>query len=134
MNHYGILDSYNEGSKYYISHYICLWEVTEEEIIGHYDWQELFKNTNWYEEVIMPAFRKSEGEKKSDLDLMPASAFDMSMIEKILSSKSLANVVMYETNHESRVRFPYPLDRVFRVLRRILRAFLFGQRQWHRLR
>jgi hypothetical protein len=47
MDHYDIPDPYDKGSKYYINHYVCLWEVTEEEIIGHYDWQELSKTTNW---------------------------------------------------------------------------------------
>ncbi|KAI1562989.1 hypothetical protein PtrEW7m1_010748 [Pyrenophora tritici-repentis] len=35
MEYYCIPDPYKKGSKYYIDHYVCLWEVTAEEIVGH---------------------------------------------------------------------------------------------------
>ncbi|PVH90682.1 hypothetical protein DM02DRAFT_710326 [Periconia macrospinosa] len=82
MEHYGIQDPYNNGNRYYIDHYVCLWEVTKEEIVDHYEWEELAKHANWYEEVIMPAFRKFSRKNVS----APArtSAFNMStMIESL---------------------------------------------------
>ncbi|RMD41158.1 hypothetical protein DV735_g4000, partial [Chaetothyriales sp. CBS 134920] len=56
MAYYGIDDPYGRSSKYYKDHYVCLWEVTEAEIVGHWHWEELVENENWYEDVIMPAF------------------------------------------------------------------------------
>ncbi|KAF1966035.1 hypothetical protein BU23DRAFT_560605 [Bimuria novae-zelandiae CBS 107.79] len=84
MEHYCIPDPYGKGGKYYINHYVCLWEVTEEEIVGHYKWAELAKTTHWYNEVIIPAFLRSGGEKKLESAPTRASAFDMStMIESL---------------------------------------------------
>ncbi|KAF2676857.1 hypothetical protein K458DRAFT_320966, partial [Lentithecium fluviatile CBS 122367] len=57
MEYYRIPDPYMRGSQYYIDHYVCLWEVTKEEIVSHYEWEELVETTNWYDEIIMPAFR-----------------------------------------------------------------------------
>ena len=99
MEHYCIPDPYNRGSKYYINHYVCLWEVTEEEIVDHYEWEELAKTTNWYEEVIIPAFRKSSGGKKPNSAPTRVSAFDMSTMMESLPSKSLAHTGMYAANH-----------------------------------
>jgi hypothetical protein len=105
MDYYEIPDPYNKGSKYYINHYVCLWGVAEEEIIGHYEWEELSKSSNWYEEVIMPAFYKSDGGKKPESDLIRASAFDMSMMIESLPSKSLTNAGTYAANNESCEQF-----------------------------
>lgn len=56
MEHYDIQDPYNQENRYYIDHYLCLWEVTNEEIVKHYKWEELAQHENWYEDVIMPDF------------------------------------------------------------------------------
>ena len=69
MQHYCIPDPYNRGSKYYVDHYVCLWEVTEEEIVGHYEWEELVRTANWYEEVILPAFHEF-GKRKNRILLL----------------------------------------------------------------
>jgi hypothetical protein len=99
MEYYRIPDPYNSGSRYYIDHYVCLWEVTEEEIVDHYKWEELAKTTNWYEDVIMPAFRKSSRRKKSNSTSTRASAFDMSTMMESLPSKSLAHIGIYVAYH-----------------------------------
>lgn len=52
MKHYGILDPYGKGDRYYRDHYACLWQVPEAEIVGRWEWSELEGNANWYEEVI----------------------------------------------------------------------------------
>ncbi|RMZ80352.1 hypothetical protein DV738_g2873, partial [Chaetothyriales sp. CBS 135597] len=54
--YYGIDDPYSRSNRYSQDHYVCLWEVTEAEIIGHWKWDVLVRNQNWYEDVIMPAF------------------------------------------------------------------------------
>lgn len=58
MDHYNITDPYGQSNEYYVNHYVCLWEVTEAEIVGHWDWNHLASNENWYEDVILPAFQR----------------------------------------------------------------------------
>lgn len=58
MSHYGILDPYERSNQYYKDHYLCLWEVTTPEIVGHWQWDDLATNDNWYEEIIMPEFER----------------------------------------------------------------------------
>jgi hypothetical protein len=58
MDHYKIPDPYGKSNQYYNDHYVCLWQVTEREIIGHWQWNDLVAHGNWYQEIIMPAFRQ----------------------------------------------------------------------------
>ena len=51
----------NRSNEYYKNHYICLWEVTEEEVIGKWKWDDLLKTDRWYERVILPAFKEHNG-------------------------------------------------------------------------
>ena len=97
MNHYSIPDPYNKGSRYYINHYVCLWEVTLDEIVGHYSWEDLSRSANWYEEVIMPAFREH---RKAKIDTAPTrvSAFNMSKMMENLPSKFITRRSMYLAN------------------------------------
>lgn len=44
MNVYSILDRYCRGNQSYADHYVCLWEVIPEEIVGHWDWNGLATN------------------------------------------------------------------------------------------
>lgn len=92
MNYYGILDPYNGRGQYHIDHYVCLWAVSEEEVVGRYDdwdWEELANTTNWYEEIIMPAFRDFRGEMEPEPTPTHASTFDMSTMMESLPRKSL---------------------------------------------
>jgi hypothetical protein len=57
MSHYNISNPYGEHGQYCIDHYICLWKITEREIVGHWEWDEFIASGNWYEDIIMPAFR-----------------------------------------------------------------------------
>ena len=68
MKHYNVRNPYGGQNKYCKDHYICLWQVTEKEIIGHWNWDELVESGNWYEDIIMPAFR--EFSKYSDLSVI----------------------------------------------------------------
>ena len=56
MDHYKILDPYGKDNQYYDDHYVCLWQVTENEIVGHWKWDDLVAKENWYQTIIMPAF------------------------------------------------------------------------------
>jgi hypothetical protein len=58
MKHYDIADPYNNGGEYYHDHYACLWEVSAREIVGHWEWDGLAVHGNWYDEIVMPAFRE----------------------------------------------------------------------------
>jgi hypothetical protein len=81
MEHYSIRDPYQQGDKYYHHSYVCLWEITKEEIVSHWEWDELARNENWYEEIIMPAFIKFREEKSSTTR---TSTFDMSKVMQSL--------------------------------------------------
>ena len=59
MDHYKVSDPYGKSNQYYINHYVCLWEVPKQEIIGHWEWNDLVLNGNWYNDIILPAFRKN---------------------------------------------------------------------------
>jgi hypothetical protein len=58
MDHYEVKDPYGKSNQYYINHYLCLWEVTGQEIIGHWEWADLVAKEQWYDETILPAFQK----------------------------------------------------------------------------
>lgn len=58
MLHYGVADPYGNAYQYFTDEYLCLWEVTPEEIVGHWDWMTIATNPRWYEEEILPAFEK----------------------------------------------------------------------------
>ena len=58
MEHYGVPDPYGNSNEYYKDHYICLWEVTKTEVVGHWQWDDLAKHENWYQEIVMPAFKR----------------------------------------------------------------------------
>jgi hypothetical protein len=89
MEYHRISDSYNSGGRYYMDHYVCLWGVTEEEIVRHYEWKELVENTNWYDEVIIPALRKFSERRKPESVPTHASVFDMSTMLEGLPCKFL---------------------------------------------
>ena len=57
MEHYNIPNPYGKRVQYCVNHYTCLCQVMENEIIGHWNWDELAAEGDWYEDVIMPAFR-----------------------------------------------------------------------------
>ncbi|KAH6879867.1 hypothetical protein B0T10DRAFT_519951 [Thelonectria olida] len=58
MDHYSIPNPYGRLNEYYKDHYVCLWEVTAAEIVGHWPWNSLSSNPNWYDDVVLPAFEQ----------------------------------------------------------------------------
>ena len=84
MDFYPILDPYGRGDQYYADHYVCLWEVTPEEILAHWDWSDLAIDDCWYEEIIMPSFLQFRGKKGLSnahrASLVSDSAFDTSAL------------------------------------------------------
>ncbi|KNG82647.1 hypothetical protein ANOM_007868 [Aspergillus nomiae NRRL 13137] len=56
MRYYGVRDPF--GMSCDEDEYLCLWMVSEEEVVGHWEWSELAKLDDWYEAIILPAFRE----------------------------------------------------------------------------
>ncbi|OKL56957.1 hypothetical protein UA08_07816 [Talaromyces atroroseus] len=82
MRHYGVPDPYGRGYAYYDAQYLLLWEVTPEEIVGHWDWDELSQNPNWYEEEVVPAFRAHDQRFLEGTSIQ--DAFDLSAMQGAL--------------------------------------------------
>ena len=57
IDHYNIQDPYRKSNKYCNGHYVCLWQVAEREIVGHWQWDDLVAPEDWYQAIMMPAFR-----------------------------------------------------------------------------
>ncbi|RAK81891.1 uncharacterized protein BO72DRAFT_180675 [Aspergillus fijiensis CBS 313.89] len=74
MRYYGVSDPYNRRDEYYRNHYICLWEITEEEIVGNWEWDELLRNGCWYEQVILPAFKEHNNRYMASKEAFKLSA------------------------------------------------------------
>jgi hypothetical protein len=58
MDYYGVKNLYRKSNQYYVDHYLCLWEITWREIIGHWKWTDLAAIQKWYHEIILPDFRE----------------------------------------------------------------------------
>lgn len=96
MEYYHIADPYRKSNEYYQDHYVCLWEVTDKEIVGHWDWEDLVRNENWYEEIVMPAFWRSRD---------VAQAATLSNFFTGLSSKfTLSNTMVTEPTKNSKLQ------------------------------
>ncbi|KAL4796945.1 hypothetical protein BDV19DRAFT_67687 [Aspergillus venezuelensis] len=61
MLRYGVGDPYGRGYESYGDEYITLWEVTADEVVGCWDWED----DDWYKDVVLPAFRKHDGRFKA---------------------------------------------------------------------
>ncbi|PYH96509.1 hypothetical protein BO71DRAFT_439468 [Aspergillus ellipticus CBS 707.79] len=42
----------------YDEDFLCLWQITEPEIVGHWEWEDLKGIEGWYGKIVMPAFKK----------------------------------------------------------------------------
>ena len=60
MMYYGVRDPYSRNYQYYQTEYLCLWEVSVEEIVAHLSWDDVRKDPAWYENTILPAFHGHE--------------------------------------------------------------------------
>ncbi|EER25676.1 hypothetical protein CPC735_067760 [Coccidioides posadasii C735 delta SOWgp] len=84
LEYYNIPDRYGCSYNYYRDEYLCLWEITPEEVVQHWNWDELCENPRWYEDEIQPAFNQHNchllGRKPNH------SAFNMSMLHDALPS------------------------------------------------
>jgi hypothetical protein len=76
--------------EYFKDHYLCLWEVTGGEVIGHWEWTDLVANERWYHEIILPAFRKHTIPRTLAEDTL-----DLSALMNQLSSMFPGNIMYY---------------------------------------
>lgn len=81
MRYYGVLDPYNRSNEYYRNHCICLWEVTEDEIVGNWEWDDLIKTDNWYERIILPAFKEHNNRYNARREAFAMSPLRDALIE-----------------------------------------------------
>lgn len=88
MSYYGVHNPYGK-SYYYKNHYLCLWEVAEAEVIGSWAWDDLQKNANWYNEIVLPAFK--EHDLKVSRMTPDGKTFDLSSLGDALPRKSTSS-------------------------------------------
>ncbi|KAB8209722.1 hypothetical protein BDV34DRAFT_221230 [Aspergillus parasiticus] len=60
MCYYGVRKPHRTFYQDYQDEYLCLWVVGKEEIVGHWKWDKLVEEKNWYQATILPAFRKHD--------------------------------------------------------------------------
>ncbi|QIW98026.1 hypothetical protein AMS68_003544 [Peltaster fructicola] len=64
MAYYDVETRYTRD--YWKDHYLCLWEVTPEEVVGVWDWDTLRVDDNWYMEHILPAVQQYRQRRAQD--------------------------------------------------------------------
>ncbi|KAK0637992.1 hypothetical protein DIS24_g10263 [Lasiodiplodia hormozganensis] len=87
MDYYEVQDPYGMSNQYYKDHFLCIWEVLEDEIVGHWEWEDLAANERWYEEIIMPAFKAHDARMK-----MKSLDDEILGLSSAMSKTSLADV------------------------------------------
>jgi hypothetical protein len=90
MKSYEIPDPYQKGGQYYNDHYLCLWQVSGNELVGEWQWDELIRHRNWYEDIVMPAFRQHREEAVRDF--LQNENLNLSALASALPSKCLQAV------------------------------------------
>lgn len=105
MGHYNIPDPYDGHIGTYGDHYVCLWQVTEAEIIGHWQWSELEGDPEWYQNVVLPAYNESEDAAQPTAGQAPDAADpsdELSEFFQNLFSRSVApEVAAIDANGQS---------------------------------
>ncbi|KAM6523920.1 hypothetical protein FSOLCH5_004529 [Fusarium solani] len=94
MRYYGIQqDPYGNPSEEHNDHYVCLWRVEKEEIVGHWLWDDLSQDPNWYNTEILPAFqqlrqerRRREQEEQQRLEQERQQALAESQVDDLLGA------------------------------------------------
>jgi hypothetical protein len=56
MLRYNVHNPYGKEDIYHNDACLCKWELTPDQIVGHWDWATLVENSHWYEAEILPAF------------------------------------------------------------------------------
>ncbi|CAG8079552.1 unnamed protein product [Penicillium salamii] len=82
LRYYEVQDPYGREYSYYKDEYLWLWEVTPDEVIGHWHWDDLIEKVRWYEDKTLPAFKEHNDHfwRKSHTE----AAFDLSTVQSAL--------------------------------------------------
>jgi len=75
MEFYGIQPPYGRQD-YWTNHYLCLWEVTPEEVVEVWEADDLLGGKDWFEEVVRPIVEQNRLEREHRRN--PASVDDAS--------------------------------------------------------
>lgn len=101
MERYCISDPYRANGRYYSDHYVCLWEVAKDEVVGQWQWNDLASNPRWYEEIIMPAI--SRNRSRSMEKCFPQTPFDLSALTRALPGNNCQIELTSNASHVSKV-------------------------------
>ncbi|KAM0561025.1 hypothetical protein ACHAPJ_003525 [Fusarium lateritium] len=97
IGHYVIKVPYRITDEELNNHYICLWRVMSNEIVGHWNWDDLSPNPNWYRDTILPAFRKFRKQRRrqelkkagdDQVDVLSSAINSLGLDDDTLSSES----------------------------------------------
>lgn len=58
--YYDVQGPYGKAFSYYKDEYLCLWEVTPDEVVVQRDWNVLTENHHWYEDEILPCLETAQ--------------------------------------------------------------------------
>ncbi|KAM5359193.1 hypothetical protein ACJZ2D_014655 [Fusarium nematophilum] len=82
---YGVKPPVRYTGNYFTDHYLCLWRVKREEIVGHWDWDDLSRNPEWYEKILLPEFTR---QRERQMEARQQMALD-DQVEDVLSGMSI---------------------------------------------
>ncbi|KAF4966063.1 hypothetical protein FSARC_6189 [Fusarium sarcochroum] len=107
MRHYGTEDPYGMADEELRSHYLCLWRVLESEIVGHWNWDDLSSNPNWYRDTILPAFREFREQKlviadDDQVDVLSSAINSLGLDDDTPSSESPSSSSGYGSSDEEK--------------------------------
>ncbi|KAK6955872.1 hypothetical protein Daesc_003517 [Daldinia eschscholtzii] len=102
IKHYQIPDHYPESQDYARGHYMCLWEVTKDEIVGSWKWDDLKGNENWLEEIIMPEYKRFL--EKAAPTSLEASFEGLSVSDDATHVKGTGSLTVKQSDDKSSVK------------------------------
>lgn len=65
--HYGIQLPPGTDYSFHDDHYLCLWEVTPEELVGCWRWDQLRTDPDWYTNVVCPALLQHQAGQREQV-------------------------------------------------------------------
>lgn len=79
-SYYGISDPYGKDGQYYKDESLCLWYVRPAEVIGHWKWEDLIQTKDWYEQIVLPAYRHSRLSQAANVQALRNAVLDMTRV------------------------------------------------------
>lgn len=101
MKRYNISDPYGVNGQYYTNHYVCVWTVAADEVVGHWQWSNLASDSKWYDEIIMPAV--SRGRSQLAVKHVLQAPFGLSALTRALTGNDCQTGSIPSANSASKV-------------------------------